>query len=58
MKHTLTLHGVSRIIYPSFATAGFTSRADVDKPPFEVTETGYARSHVHLSLVFSAVGHV
>ncbi len=46
MKHTLTLRGVSSSsdIAARFNTTNFTTFADVDKPPFEVTETGYALS--------------
>ena len=39
-------------ITPPLLQPALTSRADIDKPPFEVTETGYAFSHV-LSILFS-----
>lgn len=43
----------SSILPPSLQPA-FTSRADIDKPPFEVTETGCVRVHV-LFFVFSVI---
>ena len=46
MKHIPTLHGVSSSLTSLSLQPAFTSRADIDKPPFEVTETGCARNVV------------
>ena len=46
MKHIPTLHGVSSSLTSLSLQPAFTSRADIDKPPFEVTETGCAHNGV------------